>query len=357
LSGDRWHVRGIALPGGGEALDWWIAGGRLSSQPIDGAAELPGTWLAPGLVDAHAHLTFETRKRLGLRRGSEELVAAHLTQQREAGVLAVRDAGSLPGVELPRRPAAGGEVIACGPFLAPAGLYLAQLYEPTAADDVIECARQRVQAGAEWVKVIVDFPAADAGPLAPRLGYPLDLVGAIVEAVHAECGRVAAHVMGPIVHEVVGTAVDSIEHGNWATEEAVREMAHRGTAWTPTLTTVLAHVGPLAEHAPAARELVERQHRTLPLAAELGVTLLAGTDEQPHGSVALEVAALAEHGVAPADALAAATTGARRFFGLKCIVDGAVADLVTYDSDPRDDLGVLLAPAAVVCGGNLVSPA
>jgi len=175
LSGDRWHVRGIALPGGGEPLDWWIAGGRLSSQPIDGAAELPGTWLAPGLVDAHAHLTFETRERLGLRRGSEELVAAHLTQQREAGVLAVRDAGSLPGVELPRRPAAAGEVIACGPFLAPAGLYLAQLYEPTAADEVIDCARQRVQAGAEWVKVIVDFPAADAGPLAPRLGYPLDL--------------------------------------------------------------------------------------------------------------------------------------------------------------------------------------
>jgi len=163
--------------------------------------------------------------------------------------------------------------------------------------------------------------------------------------------------MGPIVHEVVGTAVDSIEHGNWATEEAVREMAHRGTAWTPTLTTVLAHVAPLAEHAPAARELLERQHRTLPLAAELGVTLLADTDEQPHGSVALEVAALAEHGVPPADALAAATTGARRFFGLKCIVDGAVADLVTYDSDPREDLGVLLAPAAVVCGGNLVSPA
>jgi imidazolonepropionase-like amidohydrolase len=357
LSGDRWHVRGIALPGGGEPLDWWIAGGRLRSQPVDGAADLPGAWLAPGLVDAHAHLTFETRVRLGLERGSPALVAAHLAQQRAAGVLAVRDAGCLPGVELPRRPVACCEVIACGPFLAPPDLYLAHLYEPVDPCDVIARARQRVQAGAEWVKVIVDFPGPDANPLQPRLGYPLDLIGAIVEAVHAESGRVAAHVMGPIVHEVVGTAVDSIEHGNWATEEAVREMAHRGTAWTPTLTTVLPHVAPLADEAPAARELLARQHRTLPLAAQLGVQLLAGTDEQPHGSVALEVAALAEHGVPPADALAAATTGARRFFGLKCLVDGAAADLVTYDRDPREDLGVLLEPAAVVCGGQLVSSA
>ncbi len=349
-------MHGVALPVGGAPLDWWIAGGRLSSRPIDGAAELPGAWIAPGLVDAHVHLTFEAHGRLGLERGSDELVAAQLAQQRRAGVTAVRDAGSLPGVELPRQPAAGGHVIACGPFLAPADFFLAHLYEPTAPDDAVEQARQRVQAGAEWVTVIVDFPTPDGNPLAPRLGYGLDLLGAIVEAVHTEGGRVAAHVTGPLVHEVVGTAVDSVEHGNWATEEAVREMAHRGTAWTPMLTTLLHHVAPKAEHLPAMRELLERQQRTLALAAQLGVTLLAGTDEQAPGSVALEVAALAEYGVPARDALAAATTGARRYLGLKALVDGAPADLVTYEQDPREDLSVLLAPAAVICDGKRVSP-
>ena len=356
MSADRWHVRGVALPDGGAPIDWWIAGGRLSSRPLEGTAELPGGWIAPGLVDAHAHLTFEARVRLGLERGSEELIRAHLDEQRRAGVLAIRDAGALPGIDLPRRPAGGGCVIGCGPFLAPAGLYLDHLYEPTAPGDVVEYARQRVQAGAEWVKVISDFPPGGDDPLAPRLGYRLDLVGAIVEAVHAEGGRVAAHVMGPIVHEVVGTAVDSIEHGTWATEEAVREMAHRGTAWTPTLTTVLDHLAPLGDEVPAAGKLLERQREMLALAAELGVTLLAGTDEQPHGSLALEVVALAEHGVPAADALAAATTGARRYLGLKGLVDGAPADLVTYDSDPREDLAVLGSPAAVVCGGRVVAP-
>jgi imidazolonepropionase-like amidohydrolase len=351
---DRWHVRGVALPDGGEPLDWWIVDGRLSSQPIDGVAELPGGWVAPGLVDAHAHLTFEARDRLGLERGSDELIAAHSPRSGaracwRSATPARCQASSCPSIQ---QTAAASSRAA---LLAPPDFFLSHLYEGTEPDEAVDWARQRVQAGAEWVKVITDYPGAGGNPLAPRLGYRLDLLGAIVDAVHAEGGRLAAHVMGPIVHEVVGTAVDSIEHGNWATEEAVREMAFRGTAWTPTLTTVLGHIAPIAEHVPVARELLERQRRTLPLAAQLGVTLLAGTDEEPHGSLAHEIAALADHGVPPADALAAATTSARCYLGLKGLVDGAAADLVTYARDPREDLGVLLTPAAVVCDGRVVT--
>jgi imidazolonepropionase-like amidohydrolase len=129
-------------------------------------------------------------------------------------------------------------------------------------------------------------------------------------------------------------------------------MSARGTAWCPTLTTVLGHIEPIAEHVPAARALLDRQRETLPLAAELGVTLLAGTDEEPHGSVAEEVAAMVRYG-APVDvALAAATTGARRYLGLPGLEDGAPADVVTFDRDPRADVTALREPAAVVCGGR-----
>ena len=118
MTDERWHLRAVELPAarlggsaapgvvGNEPADWWIAGGCLSRRPVDGARELPGGWVAPGLVDAHAHLTFEARDRLGLERGSYELVAAHLAEQRRAGVLAVRDAGSLPGVALEAEPEA-----------------------------------------------------------------------------------------------------------------------------------------------------------------------------------------------------------------------------------------------------------
>src|SRR5262249_51256382 len=156
--------------------------------PLDGAEELSGAFVAPGLVDAHAHLTFEARPRLGLERGSAELIAAHLEQHRRAGELAVRDAGSLPGAVLP------AEGIACGPFLAPPDFFLAHLYEGTAEEDAVAAARTRVRAGGRWVKVVGDFPAGEFNPLQPQVGYPAELVARIAAAVHEEGGRVAMHV-------------------------------------------------------------------------------------------------------------------------------------------------------------------
>ncbi|MEA2385457.1 MAG: hypothetical protein QOH72_5428 [Solirubrobacteraceae bacterium] len=352
---ERWHVRAVALPDGHEPADWWIAGGRLSADPVDGARDLSGDWVAPGLVDAHAHLTFEARERLGLERGSPELIAAHLDLHRRAGVLAVRDAGSLPGVALDPAPADGARVIGCGPFLAPPDLFLAHLYDPTPPEDAVAAARARVREGWPWVKIIADHPGADGSPLAPRLGYAFALVAEIAAAVHAEGGRLAVHVMGDIVREVVEAGADSIEHGTWADAAVVREMAARGTAWCPTLTTVLHHIEPVADRIAAAGALLDRQRETLPLAAELGVTLLAGTDEEPHGSVADEVAAMVRYGAPAEAAIAAATTGARRYLGLPGLEDGAPADLVTFDRDPRADVTALREPAAVVAGGRLVA--
>jgi imidazolonepropionase-like amidohydrolase len=353
VSDERWHVRAVAVPHGGEPTDLWIADGRVTGAPVDGARDLPGAFVAPGLVDAHVHLTFEARDRLGLERGSPELIDAHLALHRRAGVLAVRDAGSLPGVALDREPEGGGRVVGCGPFLAPPDFFLAHLYEGTPPEEAVDAARARVRAGWPWVKIVADFPGgASFNPLDPRLGYPFAVVAAVADAVHEEGGRLAVHVMGRIVRELVEAGADSIEHGNWADAGTVREMAARGTAWCPTLTTVLGHIEPIAEQVPPARALLDLQRETLPLAAELGVTLLAGTDEEPHGSVAEEVAAMVRYGAPAEAAIAAATTGARRYLGLPGLEDGAPADVVTFDRDPRTDVGALAAPTAVVAGGN-----
>jgi imidazolonepropionase-like amidohydrolase len=356
VSAERWHLRAVPLPDGDEPVEWWIADGRLCARPVEDARELPGEFVAPGLVDAHAHLTFEARERLGLERGSGDLIAAHLRLHRRAGVLAVRDAGSLPFVEPLTGRREGVEVTACGPFLAPPDFFLAHLYDGTPRAHAVDAARARIHGGWPWVKVIVDYPGADGNPLAPQLGYPLELLREIADAVHEEGGLLAAHVMGTVVRELVATGVDSIEHGNWADEDTVRAMAHGGMAWTPTLTTVLGHIEPIAAHVPRARELLDLQRRTLPLAAELGVTLLAGTDEEPHGSVGREVAALVRYGVPARDALAAATTGARAYLGLAGLEDGAPADVVTFERDPRADPGALTEPAAVVVAGERTGP-
>src|SRR3954453_22394832 len=128
-------------------------------------------------------------------------------------------------------------------------------------------------------------------------------------------------------------------------------MAARGTAWCPTLTTVPGQIEPIAEEAPPARALLAPQREMLPLAAELGVTLLTGTDEEPHGSVAAEGAALVRYGAPARAAVAAATAGARGYLGLPGLEDGAPADLVVFDRDPREDVAVLAEPAAGVAAG------
>ena len=81
-----------------------------------------------------------------------------------------------------------------------------------------------------------------------------------------------------------------------------------------------------------------------PLAVRLGVPVLAGTNLT--GSIPREVALLAQMGLEPKDALAAASTWPRRFLG----APGA-ADIGTYHHDPREDPGQLAHPAAVVAGG------
>ena len=47
--------------------------------------------------------------------------------------------------------------------------------------------------------------------------------------------------------------------------------------------------------------------------------------------------------------------GINRVFGLPCIEEGAPADVVVYDADPRADLGVLARPILTILRGRLVA--
>jgi imidazolonepropionase-like amidohydrolase len=355
----RWHVHASRLPAGGEASDLWVdAAGRLSSGPVAGAEDLPGRFVLPGLVDAHAHLTLDMSG-TGLRRGSRQLVDANLVAHLRVGVLLVRDAGAVPGARVGGDRAGRPAVVAAGRWLAPAGGYLPDVIEPVPAEGLVAAALAELAASDGWVKVVADFPTSDrlAGEAPPH--YDPDLLRAVVGAVHAAGGRVAAHTTGPAVADAVAAGVDSVEHGVSLDEGLLAEMAARGTAWVPTLTTVAmllgleSRAGTEAERARAA-EADARLRELLPAAARLGVTVLAGTDICPHGSVPQEVGYLVRYGLEPAAALAAATTSARAFLGRPALEAGAPADLVTYDADPREHPEVLRRPAAVVLGGRRV---
>ena len=86
--------------------------------------------------------------------------------------------------------------------------------------------------------------------------------------------------------------------------------------------------------------------------------MFAGTDAGggiEHGLIVDEIRALAAAGLPAEAALAAASWGARDWLGLACIEEGAPADLVVYDADPRADLDALARPALMLLRGNVVA--
>ena len=353
---ERWRFAGTRLPEG-EVDEVWIADGRLGRSPMQDAAALPGRFVLPGLVDAHAHPTIDMAGR-GARWGSEELVEANLEGNVLGGELLIREIGavgdgwSLEGLgdRLPRMQRAGR-------FIAPAGRYfewLGTFIQPEEAG--AEVARQ-VEAGATWIKVIGDWPVGGGLPL----NYEPEVLADIVAAAHAAGARVGVHVMSRRASEVaIDAGVDSLEHAPMLDEDLVRRLAETGAAWTPTL----AAVGPMLDGSEELvrlafmerefREAGERLPTVLRAACELGVPVLAGTDVLPPGSIATEIAALQRWGLSATQAIGAATTVARAFLRVPALDDGAPADLVTYDADPREDPEALRSPSAVVLGGRRI---
>jgi imidazolonepropionase-like amidohydrolase len=298
-------------------------------------------WSIPGLVDAHVHLTMDFGARTGLERGSDELVRANAEAQLASGVVAVRDAGRIPpGARLDAAPA-GLLVISCGAVLAPPGRFFpGGLHVDAPPAELVAIALGQLEQGATWVKLIADFPGEDLNFFAPRVSYERDVVERVCRAVHAAGGRVAAHTSGAHAGELVRAGVDSIEHGPGLDAVVVREMAARGTIWVPTLATVAgvcdAVVAAGAPPAPLARQVLARYAETIPLAVDLGVPVLAGTDESPHGTLHRELEQLVRFGLDPGQAIDAATTVAHA--ALEIRDDGR---RIVLASDPRRDLAAL----------------
>jgi imidazolonepropionase-like amidohydrolase len=342
-----WAVSGFELPFGSESRSWWIdATGAAHDDPLEDAEPLPGSFILPGLVDAHAHpaLGLGPAGPLAL---TKEAARSNLLDWAVAGVTLVRDAGSPGGLSLELEHQPGMPVLeAAGRFLAPAGRYFPDLLvTPVAQDELVSAALQEIGRGATWVKLIADFPdlAAHTGP---DPTYSLGAVAALTAAVHQAGGRVAAHSTSAFASALVTAGIDSIEHGTGLDEDAVKAMAERGMAWTPTLGATL-YLGdqPAQERRDAVAEIRDRLAYLLPLAVRLGVPVLAGTDVM--GSLPGEVALLASLGLTPSEALAAASAWPRQYLAAP-----GRADIVTYFRDPREDPDQLTRPAAVVVGGT-----
>src|SRR5215471_2566882 len=193
-----WTVRAVQLPDGDRPVELWVdAAGCLVTEPVPGAERLPGRYVAPGLLDAHAHPAVGSEAGMPAALGAGETLNV-LAEWAACGVGLVRYAGSPGGSVLDLDLVPGmPRLQAAGRFLAPAGRYFpALLPEEAPQQRLTELALGELARGGRWVKVIADFPpVADGMPSGrPSPTYSGEAIQAMAAAVHAAGGRVAAHV-------------------------------------------------------------------------------------------------------------------------------------------------------------------
>lgn len=354
-----------------------------------GAAVVEGSGrtLLPGLIDAHAHYTFDptegSLQAIALRDDETIMTAArrHAAIAVRAGVTTARGAGSMRnlGIALRDEIAAGRTP---GPRLVEAGTAVGSVgghgsafgLEASGPDGLAAITRQVIAGGADVVKVVASEAAmlttTGHAPGAIVNGSPeltVDELRAVVDAARQAGRRVMSHAQdSESVRRCVDAGVTSVEHAWFADEAAIERLASSGAWLVPTL--VVTDVNrTLRGLTPAQRErqdLIERTHRiSTQTAIRLGVPLATGTDTGEVGVTAdmvwREISLLREHGASPMAAIKAATSSGARLFGIDQEVGsvevGKVADLVLVDGDPLVDLGVLERPAGVWQRGQAVS--
>lgn len=235
--------------------------------------------------------------------------------------------------------------------------------EADGVEGVRAAVRRRLGAGADVVKFYADqekrnarFPERDAWPgavglrFAPAWGdkprhfllYSVAEMRALVEEAHeAEC-VVAAHASSPeAVVRAARAGVDTVEHGQEPSTEAIAAMKEMGTIFVPTLTV-------MEEEVP--EEVIGEIYKHTYNAWKAGVKLACGGDIGPvaHGENVRELELMIAAGVPLEEVLTAATLhGWEACGGPWCgrqfgwLEKGCAADLVGLMGDPREDVKAL----------------
>ena len=353
------HLTGPVLTGPEESRgEAWVLDGRLTwTRPSEVDVTTVDGWVLPGLVDAHCHIGLGPHGAVDREETERQAVT-----NRDAGALLLRDAGSPVNTRWVDARLDLPVLIRAGRHIARTGRYLRGFGDEVEPEGLVATVRQQVAAGDGWVKLVGDWIDRGTGDLEPC--WPVDIVTEAIAAAHSLGARVTAHCFGEqSVIELVEAGIDCIEHGTGLNEQSIPILAEHGVAVVPTLVNI-ATFPQIAESATAKfpryashmRDLHARRYDTIGAAHDAGIALYAGTDAGgsiAHGLVAHEVLELRKAGLSDLDALSAASWGARAWLGHEGLVEGAPADLLVCDTDPRADLQALRTPRAIVLRGAL----
>lgn len=360
-----------------------IVGNRIEA--LGGAApanatviDLGDATLLPGFIDAHTHLTSDfdpdyngARLKGFSRTVAESAIRASVNARKTllAGFTTVRDLGSQDFLDVGLRNAINAGVVP-GPRMLvavhalgatgghcddSAGLRFGLLHHETGPEDGVinspdqarYAVRFNIKYGADVVKT-----CATGGVLSPTDDVDVPQLtqaelDAIVSEAHELRRKSAAHAHGAEgAKRAIRAGIDSIEHGTFLDDEAMRMMREHGTYLVPTLATRSG----LAESKfpPRVKQkadlAVKAQDGMVRRALQMGVKIALGTDAAvyPHGNNALEFVLMAADGMPPAQSLRTGTSSAAELLGLAdkigTLEPGKLADIVAVPGDPLQDI-------------------
>ena len=384
-----WDIRSLD-PGTGTATehqtitfegDTVAAIGDAVGEAPEGAHDLAGATVLPGLIDAHVHVASDTSRSPGFgpppaQHGepprpaglAQYILAATADRILRSGFTTVRDVGAYDDEVLALRAAIDAELVpgprvyTCGRIIsatAPGGEIFHSMYrEADGPWEMRKAVREQLKRGAEFIK----FMATGARSVVLEDPEPaqmtLEEMKAIVDEAHRMGKRVAAHAEGlEGTRWALEAGADTIEHGLALHREPklLDDMAERGTVLVPTISTFhdlaerFANIFPAVLVEQAKRQLDEAM-RTVDTARRAGVTLALGYDSGPPGSSAQELMRLLEAGLSVSEGLWVATLGGAAALGrndLGRLAVGSRADAVAIDGRPDEDPTVLTRPEAI----------
>jgi imidazolonepropionase-like amidohydrolase len=256
----------------------------------------------------------------------------------------------------------GDYVQSLNPALADA--ILRQEFLPvTGRDSARQAVFENLLYNVDVIKVAIDdnFTAAD--------------IAAIVEEAHRQHLKVAAHAAtAGSIQTAIDGGVDSIEHGNAATEEQLKQMRDKGI-WldlTPTFYGGLLFrimdasivTAPDATRAASAAKSKERYDDLVRRVLKSGVRFAAGSDmcwavpgKSRGEATAIVFSHLQEAGMPALDVIRAITINAAEMLGwqdrIGSIEPGKLADIIAVDGDPLANVRELESVDFVMARGNV----
>ena len=346
--------------------------------------DLSRAYVSPGFMDMHVHLDGELDPPASysedfFMNSADIALRSTVFAQRtlDAGFTTVRDLGAgdiakniVPG---PRIFAAGKSMATTGGHADPTNGVRADLRgDPgpkegviNGPDDAYKAVRQRYKDGSDVVKLTVTGGVLSLAKSGDNPQFTDEELEAVVTAAKDYDFVVAVHAHGAQgMKRAIRAGVDSVEHGTYMDEEAMRLMRKNGTWYVPTISAGK-WVGDLAELdnklpavvRPKAAAIGPLIQDTFGAAYKSGVKIAFGTDAgvSPHGANGKEFRFMVEAGMPIMAAIQSATVNAADLLNVESelgqIAPGFHADIVAFNENPLDDVRVLERPNFIMKAG------